>query len=87
LGGVKVNNMSNATHVKVTSKECRGQTDRMIRRFIKKVKKAKVLEAVKDRRHHKKPSEKKKEKQIRAARQRARDEQKRKRAQERRRLS
>jgi len=76
--------MGKGAHVKVTSKECRGQTERMIRRFIKKVKKAKVLETVKERRHYKKPSVKKKEKQIRAARQRARDEQKRKRAQERR---
>ena len=76
--------MGKATHIKVTSKECRGQTDKMIRRFIKKVKKEGVLEVFKEKRYHKKPSVAKKEKRIRAARRRLRDEQKRKRAQERR---
>jgi ribosomal protein S21 len=77
--------MGRATHVKVTSKETRGHVDRMIRRFIKKVKKERILEDFKDRRHYKKPSVAKKEKRIRAERQRLRDEKKRKRAQERRR--
>ena len=46
--------MARAAHVKVTSKETHGQVDRMIRRFIKKVKKERVLEDFKDRRHYKK---------------------------------
>ena len=76
--------MAKGTHVKVTIKECHGNIEKMIRRFIKKSKKAKILEMVKDRRAYKKPSVAKKEKRIRAARQRKRDEQKCKRAQERR---
>lgn len=76
--------MSKGVHVKVTLKECRGQVDRMIRRFIKKCKKEKIAEQVKNRKHYKKPSVAKKEKRIRAERQRARDQQKRRRAQERR---
>jgi len=77
--------MSKGAHVKVTIKECRGSVDRMIRRFTKKVKKDRILDEVKERRHYKKPSVAKKEKRIRAERQRLRDEKKRKRAQERRR--
>ena len=77
--------MSKGAHVKVTLKECRGSVDRMIRRFTKKVKKDRILDEVKERRHYKKPSVAKKEKRIRAQRQRLRDEKKRKRAQERRR--
>ena len=77
--------MSKGAHVKVTIKECRGSVDRMIRRFTKKVKKDRILDEVKERRHYKKPSVAKKEKRIRAQRQRLRDEKKRKRAQERRR--
>jgi ribosomal protein S21 len=80
----KVGFMSRATHVKVTSRECHNNTERMIRRFIKKTKKARIVEIVKEGRRYKKPSVAKKEKRIRAARQRKRDEQKRKRAQERR---
>jgi len=76
--------MARATHIKVTARECHGNTERMIRRFIKKVKKERIIESVKDKRHYKKPSVAKKEKRIRAARQRIRDEQKRKRAQQRR---
>jgi ribosomal protein S21 len=57
----------------------------MIRRFTKKVKKDRILDEAKERRHYKKPSVAKKEKRIRAERQRLRDEKKRKRAQERRR--
>jgi ribosomal protein S21 len=77
--------MSKGAHVKVTLKECRGSVDRMIRRFTKKVKKDRILDEAKERRHYKKPSVAKKEKRIRAERQRLRDEKKRKRAQERRR--
>ena len=76
--------MAKATHVKVNIKECHGNVEKMIRRFIKKSKKARIIEIAKERQSYKKPSVAKKEKRIRAARQRKRDEQKRKRAQERR---
>ena len=76
--------MARPGRVKVTIKECRGQTERMIRRFIKKVKKEGILDEHKSRRYHKKPSVAKKEKRIKAERRRFREERKRKRAQERR---
>jgi len=76
--------MKKAAHVRVTSKECRGDVNRMIKRFIKKTKKAKIIEQVRERRYYKKPSEVKRDKMRRAERQRCRDEQKRQRAQERR---
>jgi ribosomal protein S21 len=76
--------MGKGHQVKVTAKECKGSTDKMIRRFIKKCKRARIVEEVRDRRAYKKPSVAKREKRIRAARQRLRDEQKRRRAQERR---
>jgi len=76
--------MAKGHRVKVTAKECKGNTDRMIRRFIKKCKRARIVEEVRERRTHKKPSVAKREKRLRAARQRLRDEQKRRRAQERR---
>jgi ribosomal protein S21 len=73
-----------AANVIVTSRECRGQSERMIRRFLKKVKKEKIVEEVRDRRHYKKPSVKKKEKRIKAERFRMKELRKRQRAQERR---
>jgi ribosomal protein S21 len=73
-----------AANVKVTSKECRGNTERMIRRFIKKTKKAKIVEQVRDRRYYKKPSDKKREDRKKADRRRIRDELKRQRALEKR---
>jgi ribosomal protein S21 len=76
--------MSRKANVTVTSKECRGNNDKMIRRFSKKVKKERIIEQAKDRRHYKKPSIAKKEKRIRAQRVRQREERKRQRAQERR---
>ena len=71
-------------NVKVTSKECRGNTERMIRRFIKKCKKEKVVEQVRDRRYYKKPSDKKREDRKKAERRRFRDELKKQRALEKR---
>mgnify|MGYP001265417098 FL=1 len=71
-------------NVKVTSKECRGNTERMIRRFIKKCKKEKVVEQVRDRRYYKKPSDKKREDRKKAERRRIRDELKKQRALEKR---
>ena len=71
-------------NVKITSKECRGNTERMIRRFIKKCKKEKVVEQVRDRRYYKKPSDKKREDRKKAERRRIRDELKKQRALEKR---
>ena len=71
-------------NVLVTSRECRGNHERMIRRFIKKTKKEKIVEQVKDRRYYKKPSVRKREDRAKAERRRIRDELKRQRAQERR---
>ena len=73
-----------AANVKVTSKECRGNTERMIRRFIKKSKKAKIVEQVRERRYYKKPSDKKREDRKKAERRRIRDELKKQRALEKR---
>ncbi len=68
----------------VTSKECRGNHERMIRRFLKKTKKQKIIEEIKERKHYLKPSEKKRRDIAKAERRRARDELKKIRALERR---
>ena len=83
MASIKVGaEMAKGAHVKVTAKECRGMTDRMIRKFTKKVKKEGVLETVKEKRYYKKPSVAKKEKRIRAERRRRKEERKRSRGQE-----
>jgi len=74
----------NRANVKVTAKDCRGNVDKMIRRFIKKSKKEKIVEQIRERRHYKKPSVAKKEKRNRSQRLRKREELKRVKAQERR---
>jgi ribosomal protein S21 len=51
--------------------------DQLIRRFIKKCKKEKIIEEVRDRRHYLKPSEKKRLKRERAQRTRRKEELKR----------
>tara|TARA_R100001594_G_C4002328_1_gene255067 strand:+ start:476 stop:715 length:240 start_codon:yes stop_codon:yes gene_type:complete len=68
-----------ATNVVVRSKECRGNHERMIRRFIKKCKKERIVEQYKDKQRYKKPSERKRDKRARADRERKRQELKRKR--------
>ena len=73
-----------ASNVKVTSRECRGNHEKMIRRFIKKCKKEKVVEQVRDRRYYKKPSDKKRQDRKKAERRRIRDELKKQRALEKR---
>jgi len=73
-----------AANVKVTSRECRGNHEKMIRRFIKKCKKEKIVEQVRDRRYYKKPSDKKREELKKAERRRIRDELKKQRALEKR---
>ena len=64
-------------NVCVTLKQCGGNVERMIRRFIKKVKKEKIVEQVKDRSYYKKPSVAKREKRRKAMRARLREERKR----------
>jgi small subunit ribosomal protein S21 len=71
-------------NVIVTSKECRGNAEKMIRRFIKKTKKEGIVDEMRDRRYYKKPSDKKREDQKKAERRRVRDELKKQRALEKR---
>ena len=77
-------NKRRSANVLVTSRECRGNHERMIRRFIKKCKKERIVELYREKSRYKKPSVAKKEKHIRALRDKARRELKRKRAQEKR---
>jgi ribosomal protein S21 len=76
--------MKKKGNVTVYAKNCRNNPSIMIRKFIKKCKKERIVEEIRERRYYKKPSVAKKEKRIRARRARMRDEQKRRRAQERR---
>jgi|TARA_R100001163_G_C4911010_1_gene95379 ribosomal protein S21 len=71
-------------NVSVKLRQCNGNVEKMIRRFIKKTKKEGIIEQVRDRRYYKKPSEAKREKRRRAERLRMREERKRQRAIERR---
>ena len=41
--------MKKNANVSVTARECRNNNDRMIRKFMKKVKKERIIEQVKDR--------------------------------------
>ena len=70
-------NKKTNTNASVSLKECRGNVERMIRRFSKKVKKERIIEEIKDRRFFKKRSVAKKEKQQRARRLKRKEEQKR----------
>jgi len=76
--------MSRKSNVIVTARECRGNSEKMIRKFMKKVKKERIIEQVKDRRRYKKPSVLKKQKRLRAERNRQKEKLKRIKAQERR---
>jgi|TARA_R110000765_G_C18610724_1_gene570377 small subunit ribosomal protein S21 len=71
--------MSKLVYASVTAKECRGNIEKMIRKFLKKVKKEGIIEQCRDRQFYKKPSVKKRQKRIKAQRARAREEAKRKR--------
>ena len=75
---------SKRANVCVTVRQCGGNVEKMIRRFIKKTKKEKIVEEVKERSRYKKPSVAKHEKRRKAMRVRLREERKRQRAQERR---
>ena len=73
-------------HVKVSVnlKQCHGNVEKMIRRFIKKTKKEKIVEQARDRKYHTKASDAKREKRRRSERARLREERKRLRTEERR---
>ena len=51
--------MSRAINVEVTLNEVRGDTNRLIKKFIKKVKKERVMEKFLNKRFYEKPSTKK----------------------------
>ncbi len=76
--------MAKTYNIGVTSRETRGNVERMIKKFTKKVKKERIIEEVRDRRRYKKPSVAKKEKRIRAQRLRLKEERKRQRMQQKR---
>ena len=48
-------------NVSVKLRQCNGNVEKMIRRFIKKTKKEGIIEQVRDRRYYKYPSEAKRE--------------------------
>ena len=50
--------MGKPVHVEVSLKEVGGNPTRLIKKFIKKVKKSKILEQVREKRFYTKPSEK-----------------------------
>ena len=84
MGGDEITMPRKKANVIVTSRECRGNAEKMIRRFIKKSKKAKIVEQARERRYYKKPSDKKREDRKKAERRRIRDELKKQRALEKR---
>ncbi|MAE82822.1 MAG: 30S ribosomal protein S21 [Flammeovirgaceae bacterium] len=76
--------MRKQVKVSVSLKQCRGNVEKMIRRFIKKTKKEKIVEQARENKYYTKPSDAKREKRRRALRARLREERKRQRAEERR---
>lgn len=76
--------MTKPINVSVHIKQCGGNVEKMIRRFIKKTKKERIVEEIREKRYYIKPSEAKRVKRRKAARLRLREERKRQRAQERR---
>jgi len=65
-------------NVVVTARQCRGNHEKMIRKFIKKCKKEKIIEQIRDRRYYKKPSDVKRHKKQAAIRRQRRDVEKQK---------
>ena len=76
--------MSRKSNLEVTAKECRNNNERLIRKFMKKVKKERIIEQAKDRRFYEKPSVARKKKRLRAQRSRLREQLKKQRAAQRR---
>ena len=60
-------------NVVVKARECRGNHEKMIRKFIKKCKKAKIIEQIRNRRYYKKPSDVKRHAKQAAIRRQRRD--------------
>ena len=60
-------------NVSVKARECRGNHEKMIRKFIKKCKKAKIIEQIRNRRYYKKPSDAKRHAKQAAIRRQKRD--------------
>ena len=60
-------------NVVVNARECRGNHEKMIRKFIKKCKKEKIIEQIRDRRYYKKPSDVKRHAKQAAIRRHRRD--------------
>ena len=63
-------------NVSVNIRQTRGNVEKMIRRFIKKTKKEKIIEKYRERQYYKKPSVKRREKRQRAIKSRLREQQK-----------
>ena len=50
--------MAKPVNVEVSLKSVKGNQSRLLKRFMKKVKKERIIEEIKDRRHYEKPSAK-----------------------------
>lgn len=59
-----MNKMPKAINVEVTLKEVRGDQSKLIRRFIKKCKKERIIEDYLDRRFYEKPSSKRRREKL-----------------------
>jgi ribosomal protein S21 len=68
--------MKKGSNISVNLRQCGNNTEKMIRKFIKKCKKERIVEEARDRRYYKKPSDAKREKRRRAQRTRIREERK-----------
>jgi ribosomal protein S21 len=60
--------MKRPVNVEVTLKESRGDISRMIRKFMKKVKKERIIEDYLDKRYYEKPSVKKRRQKLKKIR-------------------
>ena len=60
--------MKRAINVEVTLKEVRGDIGRLIRKFMKKVKKERIIEDYLDRRFYEKPSTKRRKERLKKLR-------------------
>jgi ribosomal protein S21 len=76
--------MRNRSNFSVSSRQCGGNVEKMIKRFIKKTKKERIIEEIRERQHFTKPSDVRRHKRRQAERLRAREERKKQRAQEKR---
>ncbi len=58
--------MGKVVNVEVKLSDTRGDFNRMVKRFSKKVKKAKILDTYREKRYYEKPSVKRRKKRLRA---------------------